>query len=135
MKKITLSLLVILMAFAAVVSLTGCGPTAGLDEISFDDIASAKLYDTYGSTTKTVTYASDGSASSTKSDETEMSGAAVKIAIAASKAAIETVKIVYTKSSGKVCANKDYSKIVTYAYTRDSEGKLVSEVIVTYKKK
>ncbi|MBR6340300.1 MAG: hypothetical protein IKR64_00220 [Treponema sp.] len=135
MKKLFIGLMALALAFTAAVSLTGCGPTAGLQEISWDDLKDAKLYDSYGAVTKTVTYASDGTSTSTTSDEATLSGAAVKLAVAGTKASFDVIKALNPNSTGKVCANYDYSKIVTYIYTKDSDGKLVSEGITTYKKK
>ena len=86
MKKLFIGLMALALAFTAAVSLTGCGPTAGLQEISWDDLKDAKLYDSYGAVTKTVTYASDGTSTSTTSDEATLSGAAVKLAVAGTKA-------------------------------------------------
>ena len=81
MKKITLSLLIILMAFAATVSFTGCSPTAGLEEITFEEIVDAKLYDSYSVTSKTISY-SNGSKKSEEKSETTMTGTQVKTSIA-----------------------------------------------------
>ena len=135
MKKITLSLLVILMAFAAGISMTSCSPTAGLDEISFEDIANANLSGTYSVSTKTVNYKSDGTVDSSKTEDDTLSAASVKTSIATSKLAIEGLKLISSKSSGRVCANKNYSKIVTYVYSRDNDDHLVYEIITTYTKK
>ena len=134
MKKIFLSLMVFMMAFAAVISFTSCGPTAGLEEISYEDLANAKLSGTYTCTTKTTVYKSDGSKDVKTTEPTSLSAEALKIAVAANKVSVDLLKKASPKSSGKVCANSNYTKIVTYIYTRDDDGKLQSEFVATYKK-
>ena len=136
MKKFLTSFLILALALGAVVSLTSCGPDAGLEEISFEEIAKAKLYDTYSAVTTTKTYKSDNTLDQKKTtDPEEISGAQVKVEIAAKKVVIDTAKALSAKVTGKVCANKDYSKIVAYVYTRDSNNNLTSEAVTTYKKK
>ncbi len=136
MKKFITGILIFALAFGALVSLTSCSPDAGLEEISFEEIANAKLYDTYSAVTTTKTYNSDNSLKSKETtDPADKTAAQVKSEIALSKVAIETSKLLSDKVTGIVCANKDYSKIVAYAYTRDSKDKLISEVVTTYKKK
>ena len=135
MKKHLSILLILAIAFGAICSLTACDPTTGLDPVSFEDIANAKLYDTYNVTSTTITYDSEGQGTSDSSDPDTMNKAAVKAAIAASKLTIEASKIVYSKTYGDVYANKDYSKIVVYIYYRNSDDKLVSKSITTYTKK
>ena len=135
MKKHLSILLILAIAFGAICTLTACDPTAGLDEVSFEEIANARMYSTYDVSSTTITYNSEGTGTSTSSDPDTMSGAAVKSAIAASKLAIETSKIVYPKTYGDVYANKDYSKIVVYVYYRKSDDTLTSKSITTYTKK
>lgn len=135
MKKHLSILLILAIAFGAICSLTACDPTTGLDPVSFEDIANAKLYDTYNVTSTTITYDSEGQGTSESGDPDTMNKAAVKAKIAASKLAIETSKIVYSKTYGDVYANKDYSKIVVYIYYKNSDDKLVSKSITTYTKK
>ena len=136
MKKITLSLLVILMAFAAGISMTSCSPTAGLNELTLDEITAANMSGTYSCVTKTTTYNSDGSVKSTdESDSVEKSAAAVKASMLASAAAIGLTSTVTSNVKGRVCANDKFTKIVIYAYTRDSDGKITAETITTYRKK
>ena len=70
MKKIFLSLMVIMLAFAAVITITSCSPTAGLEEIDYEDIANANLAGTYTCTTKTIIYNSDGTTTSNSTEPT-----------------------------------------------------------------
>lgn len=135
MKKIVLSLLVILMAFGAVATITSCSPTAGLEEIDFEDIANANLSGTYSVKNVTTTYESDGTSKKSESDVTTLSGSQVKVSVAADKASVEVIKLLFPNSYGEVCANKNYSKIVTYIYTRDSDNKITSKSVTTYSKK
>ena len=132
MKKIILSLMVVLMALGAVITMSSCSPTAGLEEIDYEDIANANLAGTYTCTTKTIIYNSDGTTTSNSTEPTSLSGSSVKAAIALSKVSVDTIKAMSPKSSGRVCANANFTKIVTYVYTRNSEGNLIQEYIATY---
>ena len=135
MKKIFLSLMVIMMAFVSMISFTSCGPTAGLDELTLDEISAADISGTYSLVTKTTLYNSDGSVkSSSESDPAEVAGLVVKADMGASALAIGLSSTVTSNANGRVCANKKFTKIVIYSYTR-KDGKLTSEVIKTYKKK
>ena len=64
-----------------------------------------------------------------------MSGSGVKTAIALSKLSILALKATYSNSYGDVYANKNFSKIVVYVYTKDSDNKLVGKSVTTYTKK
>ena len=135
MKKLFIGLMALALAFTAAVSLTGCGPTAGLDELTLDEITAADISGTYSLVTKTTLYNSDGSVkSSSESDPAEVAGLVVKADMAASAIAIGLTSTVTSNANGRVCANKKFTKIVIYSYTR-SNGKLTSEVIKTYRKK
>ena len=133
----TLFALALLCGFAFIFSSCMFNPTFGLDEVSFEEIAKADLYDNYNYTieTKTYTYNSDGTS---KIDHTSDSGTAtateVKTTAAAAKLAIELGKSTNT-AEGRVCANKKFKKIVIYVYKNDKDGRRISEVITTYTKK
>jgi hypothetical protein len=129
MKKLFIGLMALALAFTAVVSLTSC--EFGLKEVDFEDIPKAKLFEKY--TVETVTYTKASDSSSTTNGE--MTGEQVRLAIAGTKTAIEAAKILYSKSYGEVKANSNYSKIVTYFYTKNSDNELVTRVVTTYKKK
>ena len=136
MKKIILSLMVALLALGTVITMSSCSPTAGLDELTLDEITAANMSGTYSCVTKTTTYNSDGSVNtSSESDPSEVSAAAVKTSMLASAAAIGLSSTISSSVKGRVCANSKFTKIVIYAYTRDSDGHITAETITTYRKK
>ena len=133
MKKL-FNALMIALALGMVVSLASCSPTFGLEEVTFEEIADANITGTYNVNSTTSTWDSDGNKSSEKTSDT-MDGAAVKIAIALSKAGIEIAKKTYSNTYGNVYANKSFTKIVVSVYTKDSNNKAVAESVTTYTKK
>ena len=135
MKKHLSILLILAIAFGAICSLTACDPTAGLDEVSFEEILKSNFYDSYNVSTKTITYDSDGNKSGETNSSTTLSKLLAKASITADKAAVESAKAISESAKGRVCANKDYSTIVTYIYTVDSNGHITSKIIKTYTKK
>jgi hypothetical protein len=135
MKKIFIGLMALALAFTAAVSLTGCGPTAGLDELTLDEIASANMSGTYTCVVETKTYNSDGSLkNSSTSDPVEKSAATVKLEMAGMATTIGLVGTATSSAKGRVCANSKFTKIVIYVYTKDSDGRITAESITTYKK-
>ncbi len=139
MKNTFKTFLALTLLFGFVFAFSSCqmNPTAGLDEVSFEEIAKADLYDNYNCTieTNTYTYNSDGTS---KKDHTSDSGTAtaaeVKSTAAAAKLTIEAGKLLKL-AEGRVCANKKFKKIVIYVYKNDKDGRRISEVITTYTKK
>ena len=127
MKKLFIGLMALALAFTAAVSLTGCD--FGFKEVDFEDIPQAKLFDKYSVTTETYT----ASSNKTTTETGELSGEAVRAAIAGTKTAIEVAKALDGHSYGEVKANSNYSKIVTYYYKYNGEN-LVTRIITTYKK-
>ncbi|MBO4533691.1 MAG: hypothetical protein J5726_08375 [Treponema sp.] len=135
MKKILLSLMVALMALGTVITMSSCSPTAGLDELTLDQITAANMSGTYSCVVETKTYNSDGSVKTAeKSDSSEVSAAAVKTSMLTSAAAIGLSSTISSSVKGRVCANSKFTKIVIYAYTKDSSGHITAETITTYKK-
>ena len=137
MKKHLSILLILAIAFGAIFTLTGCpsNPTLGLSEVSFEDILNADLYDSYDVKTTTKTYDAEGNKSSDNTATQEnLSKLLVKASLLKDKAAVEVAKKTSSNNNSRVCANKSYSKIVTYAYTDDSNGVTRTEVITTYTK-
>ena len=129
MKKIFIGLMALALAFTAAVSLTGCD--FGFKEVDFEDIPQAKLFDKYSVTTETYT----ASSNKTTTETGELSGEAVRAAIATTKGLIEAAKAIDKHSYGEVKANSNYSKIVTWFYKYDSDNNLVTRTVTTYKKK
>lgn len=134
MKKHLSLLLILAIAFGAVCTLTACSPTAGLDEVSFEEILESNFYDSYNVTTKTITYDSDGKTVNEETSSKTLSKLLAKTSIMTDKAAVESAKAITEAAKGRVCANKDYSRIVTYVYTVDSNGHITSQIIKTYTK-
>ncbi|MBO4857357.1 MAG: hypothetical protein J5527_02445 [Treponema sp.] len=130
----TLFVLTLLCGIAFAFSSCQTNPTAGLDEISFEEILKADLYDEYNSKTETITYNTEGQETSHDTESGVVTGAEVKAYATVSKGLIEGIKIL-TYYEGRVCANKKYSKIVIYFYTKTKDGTITSEVITTYTKK
>ena len=128
MKKLFIGLMALALTFTASLALTGCG--LGFKEIDFEDIPQAKLFDKYSVTTETYT----ASSNKTTTETGELSGEAVRAAIATTKGLIEVAKALDSHSYGEVKANSNYSKIVTYYYKYNGEN-LVTRTITTYKKK
>ena len=139
MKNTFKTLFAFTLLFGMAFAFTSCmfNPTFGLDEVSFEEIAKADLYDNYNYTieTNTYTYNSDGTS---KIDHTSDSGTAtaaeVKTTAAAAKVTIEAGKLLKL-AEGRVCANKKFKKIVIYVYKNDKDGNRLSETITTYTKK
>ena len=135
MKNIkTLFIITLLCGIAFAFCSCQTNPTAGLDEISFEEIAKADLYDEYKVTTDTYSYDDEGAELSHTSTSGTATGDEVKATAAAGKLAIEAGKLLKTHE-GRVCANKKYSKIVIYMYTKNSSGITTEKVITTYTKK
>ena len=116
----TLFALTLLCSVAFIFSSCMFNPTFGLDEVSFEEIAKADLYDNYNYTTETNTYDADG----TRTNHEVTSGTAT-----AAEVAINTL------TEGRVCANKKFKKIVIYLYKNDKDGNRIGETITTYTKK
>ncbi len=135
MKKIFIGLMALALTFTAVISLTGCASGATFEEISWDDLKDAKLYKAYDRSRRTVEYNSKKVATRDTTEEDVIAGELVKIEIAQSKILLDVTKAMLPKTTGKVCANKDYSKIHTYIYIKDNDGNTTSEIITTYRKK
>ncbi len=136
MKNTFKTLFVLTLLFGMAFAFTSCmfNPTFGLEEVTFEEIAKADLYDSYNYTIETNTYNSDGSKKDHTSDSGTATAAEVKATASAAKAAIETGKLLKL-AEGRVCANKKFKKIVIYVYTNDKDGNRISEVITTYTKK
>ena len=130
----TLFALTLLCSVAFIFSSCMFDPTFGLDEVSFDEIAKADLYDEYNVTTETNTYNADGTRTSHDVTSGTATAAEVKITAALGKTAIELGKASKT-AEGRVCANKKFKKIVIYIYKNDSDGNRIGETITTYTKK
>ena len=111
MKKL-FNALMIALALGMVLSLVSCGPTFGLEEVSFEEIADANITGTYNVNSETTTYDADGNGKTVSANPDTVDGAAVKIAVAASKLAINASKLVYSKTYGNVYTNKSFSKIM-----------------------
>ena len=125
----TLFALALLCGFAFIFSSCMFNPTFGLDEVSFEEIAKADLYDNYNYTTETNTYDADGTRTNHEVTSGTATAAEVKITAAAAKVAINTL------TEGRVCANKKFKKIVIYVYKNDKDGHRIGETITTYTKK
>ena len=136
MKNIkTLFVLTLLCGIAFAFASCSMDPTFGLDEVSFEELINADLYDEYNVTTETITY-SDGQVASDDTASGTATATEVKAYAIASKGLIEGIKLLVSENyEGRVCANKKFSKIVVYFYTKTKDGTLTSEVITTYKKK
>lgn len=135
MKKLFIGLMALALTFTAAVSLTGCGPTAGLDELTLDEITAADMSGTYNCVTKNTMFNSDGSVSSSnETNPSEVSAAVVKAEMLKSAAIIGLTSTITSSVKGRVCANSKFTKIVIYAYTKDSDGRTTAETITTYKK-
>jgi len=136
MKNIkTLFVLTLLCGIAFAFASCSMNPTFGLDEVSFEEIINADLYDEYNVTTETIIY-SDGQVASDDTASGTATATEVKTYALTSKGLIEGIKILATDYyEGRVCANKKFSKIVIYFYTKTKDGTMTSEVIKTYKKK
>jgi len=130
----TLFALTLLCSVAFIFSSCIFDPTSGLEEVSFEDIAKANLYDNYDYTAETNTYDEGGTQTSHEVTSGTATADEVKAAAAAGKIAIEAGKIFKTHS-GRVCANKKFKKIVIYIYTDNSDGKRIGESITTFTKK
>ena len=130
----TLFALTLLCSVAFIFSSCNSNPTFGLEEISFEEIAKADLYDEYNYTTETNTYdPANGDRLTHKVFTGTNTGEQVRSTAASWKLEIEAGKL-FKLHSGRVCADKKYRKIVIYMYTYDDE-KLTSEVIATFTKK
>lgn len=127
----TLFALTLLCSVAFIFSSCMFDPTFGLDEVSFEEIANADLYDNYNYKTESKTYDSDGTHSTSESGTA--TATEVKTAAASCKLLIEAGKLsgLY---DGRVCANKKYEKIVIYIYKNDKDGNRIAEGITTYTK-
>ena len=136
MKNTFKTLFVLTLLFGMAFTFSSCmfNPTFGLDEVSFEEIAKADLYDKYNYTKETNTYNSDGPTKDHTSDSGTATAAEVKTIAATAKATIEAGKLLKL-AEGRVCANKKFKKIVIYVYKNDKDGNRISEVITTYTKK
>ena len=136
MKKHLSIILILAIAFGAICTLASCNdPTAGLDEVSFEDILNADLCSSYDIQTVTKTFDAEGH--QTDKDETitkDVGKSNVKILLLKDKVAVETAKKTSENNKSRVCANKSYTRIVTYAYTVDSNNVTRLSVITTYTK-
>ena len=130
----TLFALALLCSVAFIFSSCMFNPTFGLDEVSFEEIAKADLYDNYNYTTETNTYDADGTRTKHEVTSGTATAAEVKTTAAAAKLAIELGKSTNT-AEGRVCANKKFKKIVIYVYKNDNDGHRIGETITTYTKK
>lgn len=130
----TLFALALLCSVAFIFSSCMFNPTFGLDEVSFEEIAKADLYDNYNYTTETNTYDADGTRTNHEVTSGTATAAEVKMTAALGKTAIELGKASKT-AEGRVCANKKFKKIVIYIYKNDSDGNRIGETITTYTKK
>lgn len=138
MKKLFIGLMALALAFTAAVSLTGCGPTAGLDELTLDEITAADMSGTYSAVRTTTTYTYDSEGKQTSSAETtnlgDKSAVQVKVAMTTAAATIGLTSTLTHNANGRVCANSKFTKIVIYAYTNDSNGRRTFSTVTTYKK-
>ena len=130
----TLFALTLLCSVAFILGSCSMNPTFGLEEVSFEEIAKADLYDEYNCTIETNTYDADGKQTSHDVTSGTATAAEVKSTAAAGKLTIEAGKLLKT-AEGRVCANKKFKKIVIYIYKNDKNGKRIGEVITTYTKK
>ena len=135
MKKLFIGLMALALTFTVSLALTGCSPTAGLDELTVDEILAADMSGTYTCVVETKTYNSDGSLkNSSTSDPVEKSAAAVKLEMTTSATVIGLAGTATSSAKGRVCANSKFTKIVIYAYTL-SGSRTTAETITTYRKK
>ena len=138
MKKLFIGLMALALAFTVALSLTGCGPTAGLDELTLDEITAANMSGTYSAVKTITTYTYDSEGNQSSSSETtnlgDKSAVQVKAAMASAAATIGLTSTLTHNANGQVCANSKFTKIVIYAYTNDSSGKRTLSTVTTYKK-
>jgi hypothetical protein len=130
----TLFALALLCSVAFIFSSCIFDPNFGLEEITFEEITKAELYDNYDYTIETNTYDSDGTQTKHEVTSGTATAAEVKATALTGKATIEAGKLLKTYSGG-VRANKKFKKIVIYIYTNNSDGKQIGSVITTYTKK
>ena len=103
---------------------TSCSPTFGLDQVSASEILNATFASSYsGSYTRITRDASNGKQTNKSSDDiSSTSGTSVKALMYA--AALVT---------DDVYANSDFTHVVYYSYTKDSDtGIVTSEVCYNY---
>ena len=117
MKKLFIGLIALALSFTAVVSLTGCSPTAGLDELTIEDILAADMSGNYSCVVETKTYNSDGSLQNSTQDETaSVNALVVKADMTTSAGVIGLAGTLTSSAKGRVCANSKFTKIVIYIY-------------------
>lgn len=131
MKNTFKTLFAFTLLFGMAFAFTSCmfDPTFGLDDVSFEEIAKADLYDNYNYTIETNVYDTDGTRTSHEVASGTATAAEVKITASTAKLAINTL------TEGRVCANKKFKKIVIYVYKNDEDGHRIGETITTYTKK
>ena len=123
------------LLFGIVLSFGSCkmDPTFGLEEKSFVDILNADLYAKYNVSYEFISYNKDHTVKSRNTSSGVKTSDQVKLSLEGLRITIDGAKLTHL-SDGKVCADKNYKKIVSYLYSYDRDGNLTSEEITTFKK-
>lgn len=126
---------VVTLLFGVLFSFGSCktDPTFGLEEITFEEILEADLYAKYNVSYEFITYNKDHTVKNRETSTGVLTSDKVKASLTGLKASIELAKVTHL-AGGKVCADKNYKKIVSYSYTYDTDGNLTREDITTFKK-
>ena len=131
MKKLFNVLIAFAVLAAGLVCFSSCSPTAGLEEVSFEEIANAKMSGTYTCYKSVYVRDSDGEVISSSKETTE------KVSYITVKTTAATVALLCDLSGhdGVVYANDKFTKVTIYDYTIDSETKVkLNEICYKYVK-